>query len=141
MQVGRKVAQVLESLGRSAETIQEAEVGSFVANYHCWSCQLRRHRRHSPPCSRPGEEVLQGESQFEGPEGKQYLGRVQPAQQQRMASCEKATKRVRKTFRCDPDLGSDRLYYLALRAVDRYYDQWGADPGALECQTKHKLKN
>ena len=34
-----------------------------------------------------------------------------------------------KTFRCDPDLGSDRLYYLALRAVDRYYDQWGADPG------------
>ena len=101
MQVGRKVAQVLESLGRSAETIQEAEVGSFVANYHCWSCQLRRHRRHhlikvavshfffssfavlndSPPCSRSGEEVLQGESQFEGPEGKQYLGRVQPAQQ------------------------------------------------------------
>ena len=32
MQVGRKVAQVLESLGRSAETIQEAEVGSFVTN-------------------------------------------------------------------------------------------------------------
>ena len=27
-QVGRKVAQVLESLGRSAETIQEGEVGN-----------------------------------------------------------------------------------------------------------------
>ena len=35
----------------------------------------------------------------------------------------------RNVFRCDPDLGSDRLYYLALRAVDRYCDQWGADPG------------
>merc|ERR1712210_70203 len=33
---------------------------------------------------------------------------------------------------CDPDLGSDRLYYLALRAVDRYHDQWGADPGLTE---------
>ena len=33
-QVGRKVAQVLESLGRSAESIQEAEVRSFsvIAN-------------------------------------------------------------------------------------------------------------
>ena len=30
MQVGRKVAQVLESLGRSAETIQEAEVEFLV---------------------------------------------------------------------------------------------------------------
>ena len=101
MQVGRKVAQVLESLGRSAETIQEAEVGSFVTNIITAGPVNARHRRHhlitvtvshffffsfailndSPPCSRSGEEVLQGESQFEGPEGKQYLGRVQPAQQ------------------------------------------------------------
>ena len=30
-QVGRKVAHVLESLGRSAESIQEAEVGIIMA--------------------------------------------------------------------------------------------------------------
>ena len=42
-------------------------------------------------------------------------------------SCQQISE---QNFRCDPDLGSDRLYYLALRAVDRYCDQWGADPGA-----------
>ena len=44
MQVGRKVAQVLESLGRSAESIQEAEVGMVITN-HCWSCD----HNHSGP--------------------------------------------------------------------------------------------
>ena len=48
-----------------------------------------------------------------------------------MKNNQKTGLEVIKTFRCDPDLGSDRLYYLALRAVDRYHDQWGADPGAL----------
>ena len=32
-QVGRKVAQVLESLGRSAETIQEGEVGNPTEDF------------------------------------------------------------------------------------------------------------
>ena len=48
----------------------------------------------------------------------------------------KAGMKVIKAFRCDPDLGSDRLYYLALRAVDRYHDQWGVDPGAFDCGGK-----
>ena len=61
-----------------------------------------------------------------------------------MTSHQKKTKaglEVIEPFRCDPDLGSDRLYYLALRAVDRYHDQWGADPGVLVCKIQHYLQN
>jgi len=88
-QVGRKVAQVLESLGRSAETIQEAEVRRFCKE----SRNLRVQR---------GSNISE---EFNQPSNGEW---------------------------CDPDLGSDRLYYLALRAVDRYHDQWGADPGLTE---------
>jgi len=88
-QVGRKVAQVLESLGRSAESIQEAEVRRFCKE----SRNLRVQR---------GSNISEEFNQSSNGDW------------------------------CDPDLGSDRLYYLALRAVDRYYDQWGADPGLTE---------
>ena len=47
-QVGRKVAQVLESLGRSAETIQEGEVGNphwgvFLTNIFAIYTNLNPH--------------------------------------------------------------------------------------------------
>ena len=71
-QVGRKVAQVLESLGRSAETIQEGEVGKtplgiFLYQYFCHS-----HKSHTIHTC-PGEKVLQGESQLESAEREQDL--------------------------------------------------------------------
>lgn len=91
-QVSRKVAQVLESLGRGAESIQEPEVRRF--------CKEARHLRVQRG-SRVGEE-------FAAPGGDW----------------------------CDPDLGPDRLYYLVLRAVDRYHDTWGGDPGRTEADTE-----
>ena len=62
MQVGRKVAQVLESLGRSAETIQEAEV-EFI--YCCEpenkGLSISNFFFAIDHFSYSGEEVLQGE--------------------------------------------------------------------------------
>ena len=127
-QVGRKVAQVLESLGRSAETIQEGEVGNpnwgFFTNIFAiytiltqsTRVQVRRFCKESRNLRvQRGSKISE---EFNQPSnGEWWAG----------CSCQQISE---QNFRCDPDLGSDRLYYLALRAVDRYCDQWGADPGA-----------
>ena len=127
-QVGRKVAQVLESLGRSAETIQEGEARKtpliiFLDQYFCHlhksqstRVQVRRFCKESRNLRvQRGSKISE---EFNQPSNREWWAGC---------SCQQIAE---QNFRCDPDLGSDRLYYLALRAVDRYCDQWGADPGA-----------
>jgi len=88
-QVGRNVTQALESLGRSAETIQEPEVRRFCKESR--NLRVQRGSSLSEEFSQPGRGDW-----------------------------------------CDPDMGSDRLYYLVLRAVDRYVTQYGGNPGLTE---------
>jgi len=88
-QVGRKVGQVLESLGRSSDAIPETEVKRFC--HESRNLRVQRGTRISEEFSQPGSGDW-----------------------------------------CSPDLGSDRLYYLVLRAVDRYMTQFGAEPGLTE---------
>jgi len=86
--IQRKVQQVLESLGRSSETISETEIRRF--------CREARFLR-----------VQRGSS----------------------LSDEFSSSNFNLNLD-DPD--SDALYYLVLRAVDRYMTQFGNNPGLTE---------
>ena len=84
--IQRKVQQVLESLGRSSETISELEIRRF-----CREARFLRVQRGSTLC-----DEFTSSSNFN-------LNLDEPE--------------------------SDALYYLVLRAVDRYMTQFGTNPG------------
>jgi len=84
--IQRKVQQVLESLGRSSETITETEIKRF-----CREARYLRVQRGSSLC-----DEFSSSSNF-------------------------------NLNLDDPE--SDALYYLVLRAVDRYMTQFGTNPG------------
>eukprot|EP00092_Neocalanus_flemingeri_P039507 GFUD01043021.1.p1 GENE.GFUD01043021.1~~GFUD01043021.1.p1 ORF type:complete len:545 (-),score=151.32 GFUD01043021.1:255-1889(-) len=86
--IQRKVQQVLESLGRSAETISETEIRRF-----CREAKFLRVQRGSSL-----------NDEFSSSNFNLNLD--------------------------DPE--SDALYYLVLRAVDRYMTQFGTNPGLTE---------
>jgi len=86
--IQRKAQQVLESLGRSSETISETEIRIF-----CKEARFLRVQRGSNLCD-----------EFDSSNFNLNLD--------------------------DPD--SDALYYLVLRAVDRYMTEFGTNPGLTE---------